>query len=51
MNFFILTALRDEILELGCKNRDLEFVKLMMKKFDCDPESKLNYQSMNFMTL
>ncbi len=38
---YTLLALRDEILELGCKNGDLEFVKLMMKKFDCDPESKL----------
>lgn len=35
------TGLKDEVLELGCKKGDLAFVKLMMNKFSCDPESEL----------
>ena len=33
-----LTDVKYEVLSLGCRKGDLEWVKMMINKYDCDPK-------------
>ena len=35
---FFLADVKYEVLSLGCRKGDLECVKLMINKYDCDPK-------------
>ena len=35
---FPLTDVKDDILSLGCRKGDLDCVKMMISKYDCDPK-------------
>ena len=35
---FFLADVKYEVLSLGCRQGDLECVKMMINKYDCDPK-------------
>ena len=37
-----LTDVKDEVLSRGCHKGDLECVKIMINKYDCDPKGLLS---------